>query len=185
MGVGRWVPLRSHDGFRGLDQSARSQCRWWDPRQGDRTPYLVSEKRVDLRLFELTHTRPSHIWHCARRYDDFLLLVTTIFFAIAPLAFAPTMGWGTPVLMMLLLIVYRGIIVLGTQLEEPFGLDQSDLPLTKFCQAIELQCLAVLARDSEIFTFDKTAALKSAAGAETSHLGRRSLARRSSPCLSG
>ena len=111
--------------------------------------------------------------------------MTTIFFAIAPLAFAPTMGWGTPVLMMLLLIVYRGIIVLGTQLEEPFGLDQSDLPLTKFCQAIELQCLAVLARDSEIFTFDKTAALKSAAGAETSHLGRRSLARRSSPCLSG
>ena len=59
VGVGRWVPLRSHDGFRGLDQSARSQCRWWDPRQGDRTPNLVSEKRVELHALSLSSRTPA------------------------------------------------------------------------------------------------------------------------------
>jgi putative membrane protein len=99
-------------------------------------------------------------------YDEFLDVVTTIFFIIAPLAWTPSMKWGTPVLVTMVYLVVRGIRVLGRHLEEPFGLDPTDHPLTKFCSVIELQCLCVLKRDEEIFEFSKRAAQQSASSSD-------------------
>ena len=45
--------------------------------------------------------------------------------------------------MSLLHLVVRCITELGTCLEDPFGDDITDLPLDKFCQAIEMQIAAV------------------------------------------
>ena len=45
--------------------------------------------------------------------------------------------------MSLLHLVVRCITELGTCLEDPFGDDITDLPLDKFCQAVEMQVAAV------------------------------------------
>ena len=45
--------------------------------------------------------------------------------------------------MSLLHLVVRSITELGNCLEDPFGDDMTDLPLEKFCQAIEMQIAAV------------------------------------------
>jgi len=54
-----------------------------------------------------------------------------------------TLQWYTPVLMGLLHLVVRCITELGSALEDPFGNDITDLPMDKFCKAIEMQVAAV------------------------------------------
>jgi ion channel-forming bestrophin family protein len=66
----------------------------------------------------------------------------SVYFVVTTLSWAVKLQWYTPILMSLLHLVVRCITELGTCLEDPFGNDITDLPLDKFCQAIEAQIAA-------------------------------------------
>jgi hypothetical protein len=66
-----------------------------------------------------------------------------VYFIVTTLSWVVLLQWYTPILMSLLHLVVRSITELGNCLEDPFGDDMTDLPLDKFCQAIEMQIAAV------------------------------------------
>ena len=68
------------------------------------------------------------------------------FFIGAPLAWAESAGWLTPVICLVLYLVIRALMVLGNELEDPFGNHRADHPLEKFCTVVERQCKVVLER---------------------------------------
>ena len=79
-------------------------------------------------------------------YDTFLYVLISFFFIGAPLAWAESAGWGTPVICLVVYLVIRALMVLGNELEDPFGNHRADHPLEKFCTVVERQCKVVLER---------------------------------------
>ncbi|KAK1738600.1 bestrophin family protein [Skeletonema marinoi] len=76
-------------------------------------------------------------------YDSIFYFIYLVYFVVTTLSWAIKLQWYTPILMSLLHLVVRCITELGTCLEDPFGNDITDLPLDKFCRAIEAQIAAV------------------------------------------
>jgi len=79
-------------------------------------------------------------------YNTFFTVSIYVFFLVATLAWAPSMGWYTPIVNALIYLVIRMFLILGDTLEDPFGLDIIDLPLHKYCEVIENQIDAVRSR---------------------------------------
>lgn len=61
-----------------------------------------------------------------------------------PFALVGDLHWWTIAGTFLLAFVFFGIEEIGVEIEDPFGLDENDLPLERFCQTIERNLLAVL-----------------------------------------
>ena len=55
-----------------------------------------------------------------------------------PFGLAPTIGVFTPIVVLLVSYAFFGLDALGDQIEEPFGLDPNDLPLTTLSTMIEV-----------------------------------------------
>mmetsp|Transcript_32876 Transcript_32876/g.70993 ORF Transcript_32876/g.70993 Transcript_32876/m.70993 type:complete len:622 (+) Transcript_32876:124-1989(+) len=81
-------------------------------------------------------------------YDMLFSIIFAIFFLIATLAWAPTLRWYTPIMIGVLRFAVKLILVIGSELEDPFGDDVTDLPMQKFCLAIETQIEAIF---SDVF----------------------------------
>lgn len=79
-------------------------------------------------------------------YNVFFSTCCYIFFLIATLAWAPSIGWYTPIVNGMIYVLFRTFISIGDSLEDPFGDDIIDLPLSKYCAAIEKQINAVRSR---------------------------------------
>lgn len=86
-------------------------------------------------------------------YDDILSAVGTIFFTAACLAWAPGAGFYNPIVVLGLYIVVKMILGVGNDMEDPFGHDESDLPLDRFCATIEKQINAIDER-AHLITYD-------------------------------
>ena len=76
-------------------------------------------------------------------YDDILNSMGAIFFVAAVLAWAPNTGYYNPVIVLVAYIIVKMIIGVGNDMEDPFGHDESDLPLEKYCLTIEKQINAI------------------------------------------
>ena len=109
-------------------------------------------------------------------YDDILKTTGFIFFAAGCLAWAPKAGWYNPILVLIVYIIVKMIIGVGSNLvsysnmirhhlligfvlltmasltatsylqrsqEDPFGDDESNLPLGKYCEEIDKQISAL------------------------------------------
>jgi len=76
-------------------------------------------------------------------YDLLFSIIFTIFFLIATLAWTPTLGWYTPIVIGVLRFIVKLIIIIGSEMEDPFGDNVIDLPMQKFCLAIENQIEAI------------------------------------------
>mmetsp|Transcript_8540 Transcript_8540/g.14823 ORF Transcript_8540/g.14823 Transcript_8540/m.14823 type:complete len:455 (-) Transcript_8540:326-1690(-) len=106
-------------------------------------------------------TLSSHIGGCIRvrstglptAYDDIMYTTGGIFFIFACLAWAPGCGLYTPVVITMVYIIVKMIIGVGSNMEDPFGHDESDLPLGKFCREIERQINATDQR-RQIITYN-------------------------------
>jgi ion channel-forming bestrophin family protein len=61
-----------------------------------------------------------------------------------PFALVGDLHWWTIAGTFLLAFVFFGIEEIGVEIEDPFGLDENDLPLERFCQMIEGNVLSVL-----------------------------------------
>ena len=60
------------------------------------------------------------------------------------------MKWYTPVIITVMSFVVHLIITIGSALEDPFGDDVTDLPMEKFCYAIEVQVEAIFHDKSSV-----------------------------------
>jgi putative membrane protein len=61
-----------------------------------------------------------------------------------PFVLVDPLHWWTVAGTFLLAFVFFGIEEIGVEIEDPFGFDENDLPLERFCQTIEANLLAVL-----------------------------------------
>lgn len=61
-----------------------------------------------------------------------------------PFVLVDQMHWWTVAGTFLLAFVFFGIEEIGVEIEDPFGYDENDLPLERFCQTIEGNLMAVL-----------------------------------------
>ncbi|KAL7529637.1 hypothetical protein ACHAWF_003060, partial [Thalassiosira exigua] len=83
-------------------------------------------------------------------YDDILYTTGGIFFTMATVAWAPGVGLYNPIVVLVAYVTVKMIIGLGNDLEDPFGHDESDLPLEKFCETVEKQINAIEERTESI-----------------------------------
>lgn len=67
-----------------------------------------------------------------------------LFCFILPFSFADSLGWATPLAMMLVAYTFFGLDALGEELEEPFGLMPNDLPISAYATTIEIHLKAAL-----------------------------------------
>lgn len=54
-----------------------------------------------------------------------------------PFALVESFGWTTVLDTLILAYTFFGIEEIGAQIEDPFGNDDNDLPLERFCATIE------------------------------------------------
>eukprot|EP00984_Skeletonema_dohrnii_P034185 scaffold33483_cov167-Skeletonema_dohrnii-CCMP3373.AAC.2 len=111
-------------------------------------PVCLVSLRLDTHTIYASLQRPLNECdiHCSLlrvRISLPYLSLGSVYFVVTTLSWAIKLQWYTPILMSLLHLVVRCITELGTCLEDPFGNDITDLPLDKFCRAIEAQIAAV------------------------------------------
>jgi putative membrane protein len=61
-----------------------------------------------------------------------------------PFALLDIFGWGTIPVTMLVAYTMFGIEEIGVEIEDPFGFDENDLPLERFCATIERNLLELM-----------------------------------------
>ena len=66
-----------------------------------------------------------------------------------PFALIEAYGWSTVVVTLLIAYILFGIEEIGVEIEDPFGVDDNDLPLEQICSTIERNVLAVVEEGRE------------------------------------
>lgn len=77
-------------------------------------------------------------------YSLLLHRTAHIFCLALPFALAGTLGWWTPLPVLLVSYTFFGLDALGDELEDPFGADPNDLPLDTMTRIVERDLLAAL-----------------------------------------
>lgn len=70
-------------------------------------------------------------------YRVLLNRTVTIYCMLLPLGLVTSIGWLTPIIAVFIAYTYLALDVLGDELEEPFGKEGNDLPLSALCYGIE------------------------------------------------
>ncbi|MFT4091733.1 MAG: bestrophin family protein [Asticcacaulis sp.] len=70
-------------------------------------------------------------------YSLLLHRTAYLFCFLMPFAFADSLGWLTPLAAMIIAYTFFGLDALGDELEEPFGLEENDLPLSTMAAIME------------------------------------------------
>lgn len=73
-----------------------------------------------------------------------------IYCATLPFALLDPFGWYTVLDTLLLAYIFFGIEEIGVEIEDPFGVDDNDLPLEAICKTIENNLLATLGETQNI-----------------------------------
>lgn len=71
-----------------------------------------------------------------------------LFCFILPFGFADSLGWGTPLGVMLIAYSFFGLDALGEELEEPFGQWPNSLPIHAYATAIEIKLRGALGEEA-------------------------------------
>jgi len=85
-------------------------------------------------------------------YDDILYIIGYIFLTLGTIAWASECRWYNPVLIVSIYTAIKLLIEVGNNMEDPFGKDMLDLPLEKFCSAIERQICAIETRNDTLIS---------------------------------
>lgn len=81
-----------------------------------------------------------------RSYDTVHYVFFWIYFLLAPMAEAATIGWLAPVVLGFSSCIIMTLMDMGTAMVDPFGTDLVDLPIERFCETIEAQVLTIQRR---------------------------------------
>ncbi len=85
-------------------------------------------------------------------YDAITMTSFVTFFLLASVVWSVAMGWMTPIVVFLASMIIMFLIVMGSKLVDPFGLDKVDIPMECFCATIEAQMQAVDQRSKSVIT---------------------------------
>lgn len=77
-------------------------------------------------------------------YRILLNRTVTIYCLLLPFGLTTSIGWLTPMIAVFIAYTYMALDVLGEELEEPFGKEGNDLPLTALCHNIEATVCGIL-----------------------------------------
>lgn len=117
-------------------------------------------------VFDLTNKIHGEIWQCfdaviremsdlvgdcvrirasglPASYDGVTNLSFFVFFIMASFIWSTDIGWMTPIIVAAASFIILLLIVMGTNLVDPFGYDKVDIPLEDFCETIEAQIYAI------------------------------------------
>lgn len=115
-------------------------------RQGLLDPCLAA--RMDQTMTGMTAAAASceRIRHTPMPYSYTLLLHRTahLYCFLLPFGLVDTTGFMTPFVVAIVAYTFFGLDALGDELEEPFGVDNNDLPLDAFCRAMEISLCQAL-----------------------------------------
>lgn len=75
-------------------------------------------------------------------YSLLLHRTAYIFCLLLPFALAQSLGWWTPLPVLVVSYTFFGLDTLGDELEDPFGTDANDLPLDALIRTVEREMLA-------------------------------------------
>ena len=64
--------------------------------------------------------------------------IVAVYCLALPLGLVPTVGAATPFVVALIAFAFYGLDAIGEEIEEPFGHDPNDLPLSALCNTIEI-----------------------------------------------
>ena len=115
-------------------------------REGRIDPCLAAS--VDATLSALTGDAAS--CECIKNtpvpFSYALLLHRTahMYCFLLPFGLVDTIGFMTPFVVAIVAYTFFGLDALGDELEEPFGLENNDLPLDTICRSIEISLLESL-----------------------------------------
>lgn len=79
-------------------------------------------------------------------YEGLHLFAFYLYFTMAPIIWSTTMFWVVIPMSLFVGFIALGLIVLGSQLVDPFGDDCVDIPIEVFCETIEDQIGAMIER---------------------------------------
>ena len=121
---------------------------------------LLAEARAEGRLSDHllvaldqnVHLLTDHLGACERihktplpfAYMVHLRRALILFCFTLPFALVGDFGWGTIPDTLLVAYVFFGIEEIGVEIENPFGVDDNDLPLERLCATIERDLLALI-----------------------------------------
>ncbi len=105
-----------------------------------------------MALDQNVHLLTDHLGACERihktplpfAYVVHLRRALILFCFTLPFALVRDFGWGTILDTLLVAYVFFGIEEIGVEIENPFGLDDNDLPLERLCATIERDLLALI-----------------------------------------
>jgi putative membrane protein len=115
------------------------------------TMMFDSNHKVHSQLFRAVDGNISQLGHALgdmvrirasglpETYDDLHHAIFYFYFILAPVFYAATVGWVLPFMIGLESLLIMSFVTLGSDLVQPFGEDNVDLPLEFFCETIENQ----------------------------------------------
>ena len=83
-------------------------------------------------------------------YDAITMTSFVTFFLLASVVWSAAIGWMTPIVVFLASIIIMFLILMGSKLVDPFGLDKVDIPMECFCATIEAQMQAIDQRSKSV-----------------------------------
>ena len=69
------------------------------------------------------------------------------------MAIVPSLGWYTPIVILFLALFFFGIDRIGAEIQDPFGLDENDLPLYAIIETTQVDMSSLI----KTFLNDSTA----------------------------
>ena len=93
-------------------------------------------------------------------YDAITMTSFITFFLLASVVWSTAIGWMTPIVVFLASMIIMFIIVMGTNLVDPFGTDKVDIPMERFCTTIEAQVQAIDERSKAIISLSSSSHYK-------------------------
>lgn len=76
-----------------------------------------------------------------RSYDTVHYIFFWLYFFLAPVPEAATIGWLAPIYLGASSCIIMALMDMGTAMVDPFGTDLVDLPIERFCETVEAQVL--------------------------------------------
>jgi ion channel-forming bestrophin family protein len=70
-------------------------------------------------------------------YTVLMHRIVAVYCVLLPFGLAETIGWATPAVVLFISYAFFGLDAIGEEVEQPFGLDPNDLPLSTISRAIE------------------------------------------------
>lgn len=79
-------------------------------------------------------------------YSMFMKKFIFLYVVTLPLGFVNTFGWWTIPVVMLVFYILVSIELIAEEIEDPFGVDENDLPLDSLCETIDANTREILTR---------------------------------------